>query len=283
MQRKFIEEKVFIVLMQIATLLIVLSLVLILASILMKGLPAMSWAMVTEPPQGGYYMGKGGGILNAIVGSLYLAGGATIIAFIIGLPAVLYLNVYRKRKSKFASFTRLCLDVLWGIPSIVYGAFGFSVMTLIGLKVSLLAGMLTVGLLIIPIMIRAMDEVIRTTPQGLLDASYALGATRFETAFKVVIKQGMPGIVTAILISFGRGVGDAASVMFTAGYSDYVPESLTRPAATLPLAIFFQLGTPIKEVQQRAYASALILTIIILLISLATRFITRRYLKNKIQ
>jgi len=268
--------------MQIATLLIVLSLIVILASILLKGLPSMSWAMVTETPQGGYYMGKGGGVLNAIVGSLYLAGGATVIAFFLSLPVVLYLNVYRKKKSKFASFTRLCLDVLWGIPSIVYGAFAFSVMTVIGLKVSLLAGMLTVALLIIPIMIRAMDEVIRTTPQGLLDASYSLGATRFETAFKVVIKQGMPGIITAILISFGRGVGDAASVMFTAGYSDYVPESFSSPVATLPLAIFFQLSTPIHEVQQRAYASALILTIIILLISISTRFITKRYIKNKI-
>ena len=282
MQRKFIEERRFIVIMQIATLLIVLSLVVILASILLKGLPSMSWAMVTETPQGGYYMGKGGGVLNAIVGSLYLAGGATVIAFFMSLPVVLYLNVYRKKKSKFASFTRLCLDVLWGIPSIVYGAFAFSVMTVIGLKVSLLAGTFTVALLIIPIMIRAMDEVIRTTPQGLLDASYSLGATRFETAFKVVIKQGMPGIITAILISFGRGVGDAASVMFTAGYSDYVPESLSNPVATLPLAIFFQLSTPIHEVQQRAYASALILTIIILAISLGTRFITKRYLKNKI-
>jgi phosphate transport system permease protein len=282
MQRKFIEERIFIVIMQLATLLIALSLVLILASILLKGLPSMSWSMVSETPDGGYYMGKGGGVLNAIVGSLYLAGGATVIAFFMSIPVVLYLNVYRKKKSKFASFTRLCLDVLWGIPSIVYGAFAFSVMTLIGLKVSLLAGMLTVALLIIPIMIRAMDEVIRTTPQGLLDASYSLGATRFETAIKVVIKQGMPGIITAILISFGRGVGDAASVMFTAGYSDYLPESFSNPVATLPLAIFFQLGTPIPEVQQRAYASALILTIIILLISISTRFITKRYLKNKI-
>src|ERR1700761_3500379 len=113
MQRKFIEERIFILLMQAATLVIVLSLILILSSILMKGLPAMSLSMITETPQGGYYMGKGGGILNAIIGSLYLAGGATIIAFAMSLPAVLYLNVYRKRKSKFASFTRLCLDVLW--------------------------------------------------------------------------------------------------------------------------------------------------------------------------
>jgi phosphate transport system permease protein len=282
MKWKFLEEKIFIVLMQVCTLIILSSLILILSSILIKGLPSMSWEMVSQTPQEGYYTGKGGGVLNAIVGSLYLAGGATFLAFFISLPVVLYLNIYKSKKSSFVNFTRLCLDVLWGIPSIVYGAFGFTIMLLLGIKTSLLAGIITVSLLVIPIMIRAMDEVIKTVPKGLLDASYSLGATRLETSVKVVIKQVLPGIITAILISFGRAVGDAASVLFTAGYTDRVPESLMDRAATLPLAIFFQLGTPVPEVQQRAYASALILTVMILIISLLTRYITKRYLKNKI-
>jgi phosphate transport system permease protein len=282
MKGKFIEEKIFIILMKACTLIILSSLILILASILIKGLPSMSWEMITQTPQDGYYTGKGGGVLNAIVGSIYLAGGATFLAFFISLPVVLYLNIYKSKKSTFVHLTRLCLDVLWGIPSIVYGAFGFTIMLLLGIKTSLLAGIITVALLVIPIMIRAMDEVIKTVPKGLLDASYSLGATRLETSVKVVIKQVLPGIITAILISFGRAVGDAASVLFTAGYTDRVPESLMDRAATLPLAIFFQLGTPVPEVQQRAYASALILTVMILIISLLTRFITKRYLKNKI-
>jgi phosphate transport system permease protein len=268
--------------MQVCTLIILSSLILILTSILVKGLPSMSIEMLTQTPQDGYYTGKGGGVLNAIVGSVYLAGGATLLAFFISLPVVLYLNIYKNKKSTFVHFTRLCLDVLWGIPSIVYGAFGFTIMLLLGIKTSLLAGIITVALLVIPIMIRALDEVIKTVPKGLLDASYSLGATRLETSVKVVIKQVLPGIITAILISFGRAVGDAASVLFTAGYTDRVPESLMDRAATLPLAIFFQLGTPVPEVQQRAYASALILTVMILIISLLTRFITKRYLKNKI-
>jgi phosphate transport system permease protein len=282
MKKKFIEERIFIIVMQVSTLVILSSLVLILASILIKGLPSMSLAMITQTPQEGYYTGKGGGVLNAIVGSLYLAGGSTILAFFFSLPVVLYINIYRTKRSKFANFTRLCLDVLWGVPSIVYGAFGFTVMLLLGIKTSLLAGIITVSLLIIPIMIRAMDEVIKTVPKGLLDASYSLGATKLETCVKVVFKQTLPGIITAVLISFGRGIGDAASVLFTTGYIERVPESLTDKAATLPLAIFFQLGTPNPEVQSRAYASALILTIIILIISLSTRIITKRYLKNKI-
>jgi phosphate transport system permease protein len=125
-----------------------------------------------------------------------------------------------------------------------------------------------------------MDESIRMMPVGLFTASYSLGATRLETAFKVVIRQCLPGILTAILIAFGRGIGDAASVIFTAGFSDSIPVSLFRPAATLPLAVFFQLGTPFPEVQDRAYASALILTVIILAISLIARRLTRKFTRN---
>jgi len=113
-----------------------------------------------------------------------------------------------------------------------------------------------------------------------LEASYALGTTRFETALKVVVRQTLPGIVTAILIAFGRGIGDAASVILTAGFTDNIPYSLFRPAATLPLAIFFQLGTPFPEVQQRAYAAALILTVVILIISIVSRILTRRFTKH---
>ncbi|MBX9853249.1 MAG: phosphate ABC transporter permease PstA [Cytophagaceae bacterium] len=282
MKRYKIEEKVFNVLMKVATGIILLSLIWILATIVYKGLPYMSWDMVSRTPQGGFYMGKEGGVLNAIVGSLYLAGGSTILALFISLPVVLYLNVYRRKKSAFSTFIRSSLDILWGIPSIVYGAFGFTLMLLFGLKTSLLAGIITLTLLIIPIMIRAMDEVMLTIPKGLFEASYSLGATRFETATKVAIRKTLPGIVTAILISFGRAVGDAASVLFTAGFTDNIPTSLSQPAASLPLAIFFQLGTPVPEVQGRAYASALILTLLILAISLSSRYFTKRYLKNKI-
>ena len=283
MKRIKIEEKIFKGLMITSTLLILSSLVLILATIIIRGLPAMNLAMVTQTPKGGYYLGKEGGILNAIVGSLYLAGGATILAVLVSLSVVLYLNVYAKKGSRLASFTRFSFDVLWGVPSIVYGAFGFTIMLSFGLRASLLGGIIAVSLLILPIMSRAMDEVIRMIPDELLDASYALGATRFETAFKVVTRQALPGILTAVLIAFGRGIGDAASVIFTAGFTDYIPYSLLRPAATLPLAIFFQLGTPFPEVQERAYASAFILTVIILIISIVSRILIKRFTRHTVK
>jgi phosphate transport system permease protein len=125
-------------------------------------------------------------------------------------------------------------------------------------------------------MVRAMDEVLRMMPKELEHASYALGATRLETAVQVVLRQMLPGLVTAIMLAFGRGIGDAASVLFTAGYTDRIPTSLMDPTASLPLAVFFQLSTPFPEVQARAHASALVLTFIVLFISILSRFLAAR-------
>ncbi len=283
MPARKLEENVFKALMVASTILILSTLAVILVTVAVKGLPAMSLSMVTQTPKGGFYLGKEGGILNAILGSLYLAGGATAIAIGVSLLVVLYLNVYAGPHSRLASFTRFSFDVLWGVPSIVYGAFGFTIMIYLGLRTSLLGGIIAVALLILPMMSRAMDEVIRMVPKELFDASYSLGATRLETAFKVIARQALPGIITAVLIALGRGIGDAASVIFTAGFSDSIPYSLLRPAATLPLAIFFQLGTPIPEVRERAYASALILTLIVLAISLGARMMTRRFTKHTVK
>ncbi len=269
-------DRLFRVLATGSAVAVLLSLLVILGTILWKSVPALDLAMLTRTPRGGFYLGKEGGILNAIVGSLYLGLGATVLAFLLSLPLALYLNLYKGRDSRTAVWTRFFLDVLWGVPSIVYGAFGFVVMLALGLRASLLAGILTVALLEFPIMCRAIDEVMRLVPRELKEASAALGATRFETALKVVVRQTAPGILTGVLLAFGRGIGDAASVLFTAGFTDRVPASLADPAATLPLAIFFQLGTPFPEVQQRAYASAAVLTVIILLISLAGRAMSRK-------
>jgi phosphate transport system permease protein len=280
LRRRKRREGVFKILMAASVFVVVGCLVLIVGTIIWKGLPALSLSMITQTPKGGYYLGREGGILNAILGSLYLASGATVLAILFSLPVVLYLNVYARRYSWLATLTRFSFDVLWGVPSIVYGAFGFILMMSLGLKTSLLAGIVTVALLEFPIMSRAADEVFRLVPGDLLDASYSLGATRLETALKVVARQCLPGLLTAILIAFGRGIGDAASVLFTAGFTDRLPTSLFQPAATLPLAIFFQLGTPFPEVQQRAYASAAVLTVLILAISLLARGLSRRFMRH---
>jgi phosphate transport system permease protein len=274
-RRRHLEESIFKILMYISFLLVTGSLGYILFTILAKGLPALNLAMLTQTPKGGYYLGKEGGILNAIIGSLYLAGGGTLLALLISLPLALFLEVYARRSS-ITNLIRLSLDILWGIPSIVYGAFGFTIMLALNMRASLLGGIVVLALLELPIMTRAMDEIIRLTPHDLEAASLALGATRLETAVHVIARQMLPGIATAILLAFGRGIGDAASVLFTAGYTDRIPTSLLRPVASLPLAVFFQLNTPFPEVQRRAYAAALILTLIVLVISLSSRWLSGR-------
>lgn len=277
------EEIVIKWLMRLALLSVISVLFLIILSIFVKGLPYISWDMISQTPKGGYYYGKEGGVLNAIIGSLYLAIGAAFLAFCIGLPVALLINVNLRKRKKFVNAVRFLLDLLWGVPSIVYGALGFGIMVFFGVRTSLLAGIITVTLFILPIMIRAMDEVLKNVPVGLYNASVSLGANNTQTSFKVYIKQCSSGIVTALIISFGRAIGDAASVLFTAGYTDNIPTSFNQPAATLPLAIFFQLSSPIEEVKGRAFASALILTVIILIISIVSRILSNKYHKHKIQ
>jgi len=280
MKKRKIEELIFSIIMRVSAFIIFGSLIAISATILIKGVPAMNLDMITKTPSGGFFLGKEGGILNAIIGSFYLSVGATIFALMICIPVVIYINVYASENSKIVHYTRLSLDILYGIPSIVFGAFGFLLMLFLGMHVSLLAGMITVGLLIIPIIARTMDEVMRQVPVELKEASYSLGATKWETASKVLLKQALPGLATASLLGVGRAIGDAASVMFTTGFTDNIPHSLQDPAATLPLAIFFQLSSPIAEVRDRAYAAALILTVIIFAISLISRILIKRFSKN---
>jgi phosphate transport system permease protein len=271
-KRRTLGEWVMKRLMQGALLLVMGTLGLILWTIVSRGLPALTWEMLSQTPKGGFYMGKGGGVLNAILGSIYIGIGSTLLALVLSLPIALALNTY-VMQTEWQERIRLMLDVLWGIPSIVYGAFGFTVMLTFGLRASLLAGIVIVSLVILPIMIRAMDEVVRRMPTDLTHAALALGTTRFEVARDVVMRQMLPGLVTAVLLGFGRGIGDAASVLFTAGYTDRLPTSLFAPTATLPLAVLFQLSTPFEAVRERGYASALILTIMVFVVSIGARWL----------
>ena len=280
-KRRLHKEKIAKVLMQISGISITGSLFLIVGIILYKGLPYISWEMISQSPKGGFYIGKGGGIFNAILGSLYLAGLSTFLATIIGIPVALYLNMYIKQASFAEKSSKLLFDVLFGIPSIVYGAIAFSIMVWLGIRASLLGGVITITLLTIPIVVRTVDELLKTIPIDLKNVTKSLGATTWETA-KVLIKYIKPGIFTAILLAFGRAIGDVAGVLLTTGFSDNLPKYIDEPAATLPLAIFFQLSSPIPEVQGRAYASALILTLIILIIVICTHILSSKQKKYKI-
>ena len=273
-KRRKLLDKLMAGVMRLSVLGAAVVLAVILGIIVYRGLPGLSWELVSQPPEGSFYLGGGGGILNAILGSLFLAIGATALASLLAVPVVLYIHTYAE-KSRLANWLRLALDVMWGIPSIVYGAFGFALMILVGLGASLLAGIVTLAFVVLPILARTFDEVLLLVPKELREATLSLGTRRFEM-LGMLLRQTLPGLLTALLLAFGRAIGDGASVLFTAWYTDRVPTSLFEPVASLPMAIFFQLSAPFKEVQTRAYASALILTVIILVISLAAQFVSRR-------
>ncbi|UIR57567.1 ABC transporter permease subunit [Sphingobacterium sp. SRCM116780] len=281
LKTRLLKEKIAKGFMHLSGMLVTGSLFFIVGTILYKGLPYLSWEMISQLPKGGFYIGKEGGILNAILGSLYLAGVATLLATLIGVPIALFLNIYINTASKLAQFSKLMFDILYGIPSIVYGAVGFTIMVYFGIRASLLGGIITITLLTIPIVVRTVDELIKTVPTDLKNVTLSLGATNWEVA-KVFLLHIKPGILTAILLAFGRSIGDVAGVLLTTGFSDNLPRYIDEPAATLPLAIFFQLSSPIPEVQGRAYASALILTFIILIIVICTHILSSKQNKHKI-
>jgi phosphate transport system permease protein len=275
--KKDFEEQLFKVLMGASLLIVLGGILSIVFTVFIKGISAISLAMLLETPHGGYYLGQGVGILNAIVGSLLLAGGAMIISLLMGLPVAMYLHRSTKR-SRFTEYIRTSLDIASGVPTIVYGAVVFTIMMVIGARSSLFWGMITVALFILPIMIRSIDEIMIHAPKKIITAAFALGSTRTEMLL-VILKQSLPGVLTALLLAFGRGIGDAASILFTTGYSDSLPTSLFEPVATLPLAILFQINSPYPVVQQRAYAAGLILLVIVLLVSLLSRFLSQKFMK----
>lgn len=259
------------------------SLAIIVGLVIYHGAPSITFDIITKTPTSADYVGQGtGGILNAIVGSILLALPATGIAFILGIGIALYLQDDFTRSS-FSTFVRFILDVLWGIPSILYGTFIFIVMIVIGMRACLLTGIFALTLLEIPIITRYMDESIKMVPIGLKESAYSLGSTKFETAVKIVRRQAFPGILAGVLLGLGRGIGDAAAPLFTAGYSNNIPGSLFDGTASMPVLIFKYFSSPFAAVRERAYTAAFILFIIVLLISIVSRTITRRYTRNLIK
>lgn len=282
LNRRILEEQIFKIFMLISICIVVGSLFIIVWLVIYNGIPTISLEMVTQTSTGGYYLGRGGGILNAILGSLFLALPATAFAYVLGIGIALYLQREFSHPG-FASFIRLSLDILWGIPSIVYGIFCLMIMIILGIGASLLAGILALTLLELPIITRYMDESIKMVPHELKEGSYSLGSTKFETAVKVVRRQALPGILAGILLGLGRGIGDAASILFTAGFSDKIPGSIFDSTATLPTMIFHLFSSPIPIVRQKAYAAAFILLIIVLLISILSRVLSSRFMKYVIR
>lgn len=269
------EEQFFKILMILSVCIVVGSLLIIFSLVMYHGVSSLSLEMITQTPNPSDALG--GGILNAIVGSLLLALPATGLACFISLGIALYLQ-REFTPGWMSGFIRFTLDVLWGIPSIVYGIFCLMIMIYLGMGSSLVVGIIALTLLQIPIITRYMDEAIKMVPMGLKEGAYSLGSTKFETAYKVIRRQAFPGILAGILLGLGRGIGDAASILFTAGFSNRIPTSLFDSTAALPTMIFNLYSLP--SGQPKAFASAFILLLIVLVISILSRLLSKRFTKH---
>ena len=265
------EEKIFKNLSGIITVVLIAILAFIIGTIVYEGIDALNIQVLINTE-------VGGGILHALIGTLWISGYGTILAFAISFPTSLYLAEYG-RGTRLAGIIRLLQNTLMGVPSIVLGLFGYFVFVqFFGLGYSILAAILTIAIFEIPLMTGSMEEVISMVPDDLRQASYALGASRIETSLKITLKQAWPGVLTAIIISFGRGVGETAPILWTAGFSEYIPLSPMQQGATLTTAIWHYYNDP--ALRPLAFAAAAVLVIMVLLLSLTSRILSRRLEKN---
>ncbi len=265
------EEKIFKNFSKIITIVLIGILFFIIGTIIYKGIGALNLSMLTHNE-------LQGGILHAIIGTFWIGGGGTALAFAISFPTSLYLAEYG-RSTRLSKVIRTSLDTLMGLPSIVLGMFGWFVfVSWFGFGYSMIAGIMAIAIFETPLMAGTMEEVITMVPDSLREASYSLGANKIETSLRVTMKQAWPGILTAIIISFGRGIGETAPLLLTAGYSGYIPMSPFEPAATLPTTIYEYYNYPQGE--SLAFAAALVLIVIVLLASAISRIMSRRLEKN---
>lgn len=272
---KSIKSKGFFGVVGVVAALTLAILVLILGFILIKGLPNISLEFLTESPQ---MMGREGGILPIIVGTIYVTLVSIIIATPIGVAAAVYFSEYAK-KGKLINTIRFFTEVLAGIPSIIFGLFGFSFFVVfLGMGWSVLSGGLTLSLMILPTLIRSTEESLKTVPMSYREGSLALGATKWQTVVKVTLPCCKSGVLTGLILGIGRAIGETAAVMLTIGGSMMMPSSIFDATRTMALHLYMLASEGLSE--EKTYATAALLIIIVLIINWLANFISSRMVKE---
>jgi len=244
----------------------------IIAYILWHGLPYVTWTFLTESPKA---MGREGGVLPMIVGTLWVTGLAVMIAAPIGMATAIYLTEYT-REGRLTAVIRFGADCLAGIPSIIFGLFGFVFFVItLGMGLSIISGALTLALMVLPTIIRTSEEAIRAVPPSFRDVSFGLGSTRWQMVTQVVLRSALPGIGTGIVLSIGRSISETAAVMLTAGSALGLPRTAFDSSRTLALHFYVLSREGLS--MTNAYATASTLIIAILLINLAAYWLMRRF------
>lgn len=270
--RRKLTSRFFEVLCALAVVLVLLPLVLILFHVVREGMGALDVAFFTQLPKP---PGEaGGGMANAIVGTLILIGLAALFALPIGCLSGIHLAEYPD--SRFSSAVRFAADVLNGVPSIVTGIFAYGLVVLPVKRFSALAGGVALGILMIPMVVRTTEELLRLVPSGMREGALALGATRSRAVFGVLFPAAVPGILTGVLVALARVAGETAPLLFTAFNNRYWSVSVTQPISSLTVQVFTYAISPYDDWHRQAWAGALLLVAMILALSLIARLTVRR-------
>jgi phosphate transport system permease protein len=248
----------------------------IVAFILAHGLPHLDWAFLSQSPRS---MGREGGVLPMVVGTLWVTGLAVLLAAPVGVATAIYLTEYT-RESRLTDIIRFGTDCLSGIPSIIFGLFGMVFFSItLGMGLSILSGALTLAIMVLPTIIRTSEEAIRAVPRSYREVSYGLGSTRWQMVTRVVLRAALPGIATGVMLSVGRSISETAAVMLTAGSALGLPRSVFDSSRTLALHFYILSREGLS--MPRAYATAAVLILAILAINLAAYTFMRRLTRTR--
>lgn len=280
--KRRLNQTAWLILVRIALLISILFLLIFLVMIFAKGSKVLSLSFLTQAPKEGM---TAGGIFPAILGTFYLVILTIIVALPLGVFAAIYLSEYAQ-PGHFVNIIRTAINTLAGVPSIVFGLFGLAIfVNMFGFGVSILSGSLTLAILILPIIINASEEAIKTVPDSFRQAAYALGATKRQTITKVVLPTALPNILTGAIISVGRAAGETAPILFTAAtfYTRKLPTSILDEVMALPYHIYALMteGTAPKEQVPIAYGTAVVLLLLVLSVNLVAIIIRYRIRKRK--
>ena len=243
-------------------------LALILIYVITRGIPYINWEFLTTA----YRPGLGSnGIRDIIVGTLAMVGLTLVIAVPIGVLAAIYMGEYAK-KGKVLTTIRFCVESLAGIPSILYGLFGYAIQLAFGF--SLLSSALTLAIMVLPVIIRSTEEALFTVPDSYREGSLALGASKLTTLFRVILPSAIPGILSAIILSMGRVMGETAAVYYTAGTMARVPSSVFSSTRSLAVHLYLLVKEGLESGD--AFATATILIVIVVGLNALANFIAKR-------
>ncbi len=281
MNKRYITQKFFYFLLLFTALIVVAFVFGIVIYLIIKGAGALSWEFITQKPSGGM---REGGIGPVIVGTLYLVIGTLLFSLPTGVLAAIYLNEYAKQ-NRFTKMVRLSIINMAGVPSVVFGLFGLGFFVLfLNFGRSILTGSLTLALLILPVIITATEEALKAVPDAYRHASFALGASKWQTIIRVVLPQAVPGIITGVVLGVGRAAGETAPILFTAAafFQPNMPNSIFDQVMALPYHLYVLVTQVSHAPDDKKWGTALVLLILVLFFSvIGTAIRTRARLRRQ--